>query len=182
MAVKNPKILVVDTDVFSAASGKNATDPTPIQCRDFLQEILKTGHFVLVTDAVYAEWQRHSSPFADNSFTTMRQRGKVKRVRGEIVDHDLRDKIFAVIQKHMIPIVTKDMHLIESARMADEIIASRDNVRQHFHAAAIHIEELQSIVWVNPTVEAEDCIVWLRQSAPADDFRKLSYVQTSDDE
>ena len=49
MTVKNPKCLVVDTNIAQSAGGHNALDPIPILCRDFLEEIRKTGHSIIMT-------------------------------------------------------------------------------------------------------------------------------------
>ena len=116
MRVKNQKILVIDTDIVSAASEKGI-HPISGQCRDFLKEIRKAGHYILLTGDLNAEWDRHISSFAKDWFTKMRQKGKVRRVRQRTQDDDLRQKVFAVIHKNALLNVKKDMHLIEAARL-----------------------------------------------------------------
>ncbi|MEO1288584.1 MAG: hypothetical protein AAFV93_12515 [Chloroflexota bacterium] len=82
--------------------------------------------------------------------------------------------ILSVLPKDVHKAVTKDFRLIEGALQADEIVSSLDEkMRGHFKRASIKVDEIASIVWVNPANQDEECIIWLRQSAPADDFRKL---------
>ena len=70
----------------------------------------------------------------------------------------------------------KDIHLIETALAADEIVSSLDEaVRGHFKRICDPISEIQQIVWVNPTNPDEGCIPWLREGAKAEDERKLGY-------
>jgi hypothetical protein len=73
--------------------------------------------------------------------------------------------------------VRKDMRLIEAAILADRTVSSQDEkIRGHFRRATMHIEELRTIIWVNPTLESERCIVWLREGCPADMHRNLAYI------
>ena len=62
--------------------------------------------------------------------------------------------------------------------MTDKIVASRDDrVRGHFGSACQHIEVIRNVMWVNPVVEEESCIVWLKQGAPVELERQLGFRQ-----
>jgi len=70
----------------------------------------------------------------------------------------------------------KDCHLLEAARATGGRVVSRDEtVRQLFRAASDRVGELRGIVWVNPTVAAEQPIAWLEAGAPADPERQLGH-------
>jgi hypothetical protein len=176
VAIKNPRILVVDADIAQATGGKNAIHPTPVRCREFLREIYKLGHKVIFTDDILKEWENHQSDYAKDWYLEMITSGKIRRVKGDSRDVDLREVILEAIQEDARHVVEKDLHLIEAAKLADEIVASMDNImRNHLKRAAIKIEILETIVWVNPTTQEENCIIWLREGAPSDEPRCLGY-------
>ncbi|MGB7340178.1 MAG: hypothetical protein WBC91_14875 [Phototrophicaceae bacterium] len=177
MTVKNPKCLVVDASVLRAAKKANAIHPVPIMCRDFLDEIFKSGHKVIMTPEIKVEWDKHiRSNFAKDWYFNMLKRGRLLVVQKNVIDDNLRQLILDITAPDVINAVTKDMRLIEAALQADEIISSLDDkMRGHFKRAALKIDEIQSVVWINPINADEDCIIWLRQSCPPDDFRLLSY-------
>ena len=77
--------------------------------------------------------------------------------------------------------VEKDMLLIEAAQVAEKIIFSRDeNSREPLHFAAAtadELRELRSISWLNPDFpENDDCISWMENGCPVENYCKLGYV------
>ena len=177
MTVKNPKCLAIDADVARASGGKDAIYPKPKLCRDFLNEVYKLGHSMIVTDDIYEEWRNHRSDHARIWYRQMVQRGKINRHRGNTHNDTLREKIARVVEKNAIKSVLKDMRWIEAALLVDKIVASSDErMRGHLSNAAQKISELTVIVWVNPSDANENCIFWLRQSAPPESFRQLGYT------
>jgi len=183
MAIKNPKCLVIDTSVMFAASTKALNLPSPSQaCADFLIEILKLGHSVIMTDEILEEWDRYNlttksfDPKLAAWYPTMRRKGKIRRHFGNTQNEELRQIIFATIDPNAVEAVRKDMRLIEAAILADELVASRDEkMRGHFGRASLKVEALQVIVWVNPSTQEENCMIWLREGAPADKERMLGF-------
>jgi len=177
LTVKNPKCLVIDASIARASGGIEAFDPIPQMCRDFLQETLKCGHSIIITDGLFREWTKHSSKFAWNWYIQMQRKGKIKRHIGSTEYEELRQAIIQFIEQNAITNVLKDMLLLEAALLADKIVASRDErIKGHFSRAARGIEELRPIVWVNPTIQDEECIIWLRENAQADAYRLLGYL------
>lgn len=176
MAVKNPKCLVIDTSVVQAAGGENAVLPEPKLCRDFLNEILKLGHRIMTTNDLLEEWKKHD--LVNRAwYVKMSLRGQVEYLPGDTQRADLREAVLRVVETNAIENVRKDMYLVEAAMLADNTVCSRDErIRGHFHRATPHVEELRAIIWVNPTVENEACVIWLREGCPADTHRHLAYV------
>ena len=78
-------------------------------------------------------------------------------------------------QENQIPVMRKDFHLLEAARISDQTIISLERrVRRHFAYAAQRVDEIEDIVWVNPNrTEEEEPLVWLQNGAPPEDHRKL---------
>ena len=67
--------------------------------------------------------------------------------------------------------VLKDLHLIEAALLSDRIVVSLDeSARMLFQ-----VQELNSIIWVNPVSERPRMQSWLEQGAPAVDEWKLGH-------
>jgi hypothetical protein len=178
VGVKNPKLLVIDADIAQSAGGGNAIYPVPKQCRDFLTEVLKTGHRMVMTPALLSEWEAHESSFTRSWRTQMVSRKQVQRfgyAGNDITDENLRNDINQYApDSGACQAMLKDVHLIEAALAAEQIVTSQDErVRSHFKVMSQPIVKLRPIVWVNPTIAQETCIEWLRQSAPPDDERKL---------
>ncbi len=173
MKTGNPKRLVIDANV-ARASGGVATHPQAKHCRDFLQEMLSLGHSVVMTPEISSEWNRRQSPFALRWRVLMATSNKVCSANSP-VDKDLRKKIKeAAEEKNQIPVMRKDFHLLEAARVSDQTIISLERrVRRHFAYAAQHVDELRDIVWVNPDRTEEEPLVWLQNGAPPEECRKL---------
>lgn len=179
MAVKNPKCLVIDTSITKAAGGANALDPKSKKCRELLEELPKLRHSVIVTDDIDEQWNDHPSAKFKQWRSIMTQKGLIDRRRGDVKNEELREQIAQAVEPNAIAKVMDDMLLIEAALLVDKTICSDDdNMRGHLRRAARQVIELHPIVWVNPTDEVEQCILWLRQSAPDEPHRQLGYEQT----
>jgi hypothetical protein len=71
----------------------------------------------------------------------------------------------------------KDVHLLEAALTTDKLIISLNEVdRKRFQAIAQKIGEIRALIWVNPVLVEEQCIVWLENRCPAEKQRQLGYV------
>ena len=67
-----------------------------------------------------------------------------------------------------------DVHLIEAALGTDRLVASQDErARGIFREASRGVRELKPIIWVNPTLSADDPIGWLRNGARSEAHRQL---------
>ena len=70
----------------------------------------------------------------------------------------------------------KDLRLIEAALATDKTVISLDDktARKFFGKAAVQVDELKDIVWVNPDkIEEEKPIEWLENGAEAERDRLL---------
>lgn len=106
----------------------------------------------------------------------MLKKGRIRVVAKDTIDESLREKIFECIDPSAKANVEKDMRLVEAALLADEIVTSLDDkMRKHFQGVAKIVTDIEAVIWVNPIEDDEGCIIWLRQSIPADDFRQLGY-------
>ncbi len=70
-----------------------------------------------------------------------------------------------------------DLLLVEAALATDRTVASLDeSVRALFRQATGQVGELRAIVWVNPELEEDESIPWLKRGAPADPEHMLGYA------
>ena len=176
MPVKNPKRLVVDSDIVHAASDRpGARRPAP-RCRDFLEEIRALGHAVVITRAIQSEWRTHLRSYARDWFDLMERRRLIVRTLVR-EDEDLRAALSTMAANDgERAAMLKDCHLLEAALATDRIIASLERVaRGRFRRAAPLVREIREIVWVDPEREEEAAIIWLRRGAPAEKHRMLGY-------
>lgn len=125
------------------------------------------------------EWDAHKSLFARTWLTAMASRGRVifdevppgKRMRREI------EKAGAANQRD-VAALRKDFHLVEAAIATDRTVVSLDEtVRQLFMAAAQGVAAITKVVWVNPTITAEQPVTWLKNGAKPENARMLGYLE-----
>ena len=119
------------------------------------------------------EWSTHLSRFSRKWLTQMH--GK-KQVHGDDAPRaeNLRRRIVAAVPDNRQQAAEKDVHLIEAALGTDRLVASQDErARGIFREASRGVRELKPIVWVNPTLPADDPIGWLRNGAQSEECRRL---------
>jgi hypothetical protein len=115
---------------------------------------------------IAGEWKKHQSRFASSWLVAMQSKGKIVRI--EIPeDSTLPEKLEQLeVGEKGIKAMLKDVHLVEAARQTDlRIVSSDEAARKLFRAASEHIDELKPIHWVNPTIQEDNCIVWLQAGA-----------------
>lgn len=70
--------------------------------------------------------------------------------------------------------VMKDVPLMTAALVTDRILASLDEeARRLFRTCAVKVAAIQGIVWLNPALEEEACVEWLKAGANAEPRRRL---------
>ena len=169
------KRLVIDANV-ARASGAKANDGEAKHCREFLLKVSSLNYRIIMSPEMRSEWNKHQSDFALRWRGAMARRNQVCGVKKSPTDKDLRKKIKeAAEEENQIPVMRKDFHLLEAARISDQTIISLERrVRRHFAYVAQRIGEIRDIVWVNPErVEEEEPLVWLQNGAPPEECRKL---------
>ncbi|MEQ8753220.1 MAG: hypothetical protein RID09_06840 [Coleofasciculus sp. G1-WW12-02] len=170
------KRLVIDASVARSSGGEDATYPTSVHCRDFLQAVLDICHKVVMTPDIKEEWDKHQSIFALRWRRRMVAKGKFVFLDVPL-DKELWDKIdqIAATNRQRAEMF-KDLRLLEAAIATDKIVISLDDntARTFFSQAAVEINTLKEIVWVNPDkVEEETPIEWLGSGAKPDSKRLL---------
>jgi hypothetical protein len=172
------KRLVIDASVARSSGGEEATYPTSVHCRDFLQAVLDICHKVVMTPDIKEEWDKHQSVFALRWRRRMVAKGKFVFLKEVSVDKELWDKIDLIAatdrqRREMF----KDLRLLEAAIATDKTVISLDDktARTFFSQAASEINALKEIVWVNPDkVEEETPIEWLESGAKPESKRLLA--------
>ncbi len=193
MAIKSSKRLVIDASVARAAGEIKPPAVTEHQtsksCRDFLLEVKKICHKIVMTDDIRLEWEKveilegdhwrkgHQSRFSSRWLATMQDLDKLVEL-GESHDDLLRSEIEeSASDKHLSAIMLKDVHLVEGALLADHAIVSlEDRCLNHFIAIADKVPKLKQLVWINPAKAEEQPIQWLRQGAKLEKERRLGYL------
>jgi len=144
-----PSRRLVDDASIGAAAG--LTDfPTSLRSREFLMEVLKISHRVVMTRDLAREWDNHQTRFSARWRAEMRSRRK-------IVDLEATENAEVRNQVRTSAAVLKDLHLIEAALATDRIVVSRDG---------LVVDASKDIVWVNAVLEGGHAVYWLRNGAP----------------
>lgn len=172
------RALVVDTDVASCCGGPDATYPKSKRCRDFLLTYLtKTGHAVVVTPEIEAEWKLHQSRFFRQWRVAMYARRRVRRAP-ECHNVNLRRRVGTLeISEKRKGEILKDLHLIEAAAATDRAVCSTDETVHGYLTEHCNVlSECREIEWVNPDLDGERAKQWLLEGAPSERLRKIGYA------
>ncbi|MBE9129105.1 MULTISPECIES: hypothetical protein [unclassified Coleofasciculus] len=170
------KQLVIDASVARSAGGKDAKAPTSINCTKFLEAVLDICHKVVMTPDIKEEWNKHQSVFALG--WRRRMVAKRKFVFLDVpIDNELWNSIdqIAGTDKQRAEMF-KDLRLLEAAMATDKTVISLDDntARRFFSKAALQVDELKEIVWVNPDkVKNKKPIEWLQNGANPEPKRLL---------
>jgi len=105
MAVPSRR-LVVDASVASAAG--HTLRPSSFRSREFLVEVLKISHRIVMTAALAEEWDKHQSLFALRWRANMRSQAKIVDVV-DVENADVRSQVTMSLA------LMKDLHLVEAS-------------------------------------------------------------------
>jgi len=94
-----------------------------------------------------------------------------------VVDNDLWCQVEAKAESDKERgVMVKDLRLVEAAIATDLTVISLDNqVRKCFANAALQVDELKGIIWVNPAETAEKTLDWLQKGAEPEIERSLGF-------
>ncbi|MBY6274126.1 MAG: hypothetical protein CW346_18345 [Bacillaceae bacterium] len=169
--------LVVDASVLRAAGTAACTRAR--NSRDVLEGILRNGHYVVVTRAIVQEWDRHSSYLGLLWRSRMMNRRRLVTI--PLGTSNIRGLVLQYAPADARHVIEKDIHLIEAALNASEIIFSLDlRARGHFSRLTPYAPDLCRVVWVSPEVDfqvCEDCISG--QTAELTDYTLKAVLERS---
>ncbi|HEV3468830.1 MAG TPA: hypothetical protein VG148_05885 [Pyrinomonadaceae bacterium] len=170
---------MVDASVAGAAGGKTATALVSKDCRAFLEALRReTECCIVLPPGLRDEWDRHRSGFAATWLVSMTSRRRVipdevppsRRMRREVEK--------AAANQRDLKALRKDFHLVEAAVATDRTVVSLDEVvRRLFKAAAQSVAAIKKVVWVNPSIAAEQPVRWLRNGAKPENARMLGHLE-----
>lgn len=164
MSRKMSKALVIDASV--ARSAGETDHPVSSACRRTLSTVLKVCHRVVMCKEIVREWEKHQSRYSSIWLAAMQSKGKIVRI--EIPEESsLSERLWRLdVGEKRIKAMLKDVHLVEAARQTDFRILSGDEAaRGLFCSASEQIDELKPIHWINPVIEEDNCIEWLKAGA-----------------
>lgn len=138
--------------------------PSSFRSREFLSEVLKISHRIVMTADLAKEWDEHQSLYAARWRAEMRSRDKIIDIT--VVKNDQVRR-----QLVMTTAVQKDLHLIEAALETDKIVVSLDDRAQ----AQLRVEATKDVMWVNAVLEGGHAVYWLRNGAPVVEEWKLGH-------
>jgi hypothetical protein len=136
--------LVVDASVASAAG--QTRHPTSFRSREFLGEVLKISHRMVMTATIADEWDRHQSLYATRWRAEMRARNKVID-SSDVQNEEVRRQV------RLSKTVQKDLHLIEAALATDQIVISLDDRAQ----AELCVNATKEVTWVKCSCGRRAC-------------------------
>jgi hypothetical protein len=168
------RCLVVDASVARAAGPFESQHPIGAHCRDFLIAIRGICLHVAWSESIKIEWDKHQGSFASQWRVSMMNLKKLRPITNERLEL-FRAAIAEQSQDNNVAaIMLKDAHLVEAAWACDRRVASLDDtVRGHFRYLASAFDALRTIIWLNPAIEEEQVLEWLKSGAPAQRHRRL---------
>lgn len=120
-----------------------------------------------MTSAIQEEWDEHQSGFARKWRRSMVAKKKLV-VLNPLKRKDIRQYIKGQnVSDNKKNAMLKDCHLIDAALASDyRVISLDDTVKNLFSATTGNIDDLRTILWVNPAHDYVKVIGWLKDSAP----------------
>ncbi len=169
------KRIVIDTSIASASGPPNSKKPISSHCRDFLIAVIEICHKVVFTTGILNEWDEHQSRFAKSWLVKMKSRNKLIKLEETSIKKLSRKSRRYIASSDCSEAIEKDILLIEAARSSDMIIASGDdNMRRILKENKEKIPELSRIIWINPCIDEENVIQWLKDGAKIERERYLA--------
>jgi hypothetical protein len=183
MTKKLFKSIVIDASVACSCGeqGLHIHEIRGKAIRDFLNAmLLETEHHAVMTKEIGDEWNNHSHSFARKWRRYMDGKRRIDHLNIS-PNSTLKRKIETLdCSDKDLQLMLKDQRLIDAAIGADNTVASLDEtVRKLFAKGSIQIEELRDIVWVNPTNDDEEPVLWLKNGAEPEEGRMLSRIPHS---
>lgn len=174
MRQRDAKRLVIDTDVVSAASSTGSERAGA--CRTFLDTMYSTFHRVVLTEKWIDEWKDYRSRYSSLWLTKMYGKRRVDNDIALPPSQTLEERVCAVIPTLAAQrAAQKDLNLIQAALATDRRVVSLDQeARLAFATAGKVIAEIGATIWVNPEMESETPVQWLRSGAPNETARQLA--------
>jgi hypothetical protein len=133
-----------------------------------------------MSGALCSEWKRHGSVIATEWRKAMKDKRRLHMIDcapDEAFRSAITSTQYLIKSNGALPIVMEDIHLIELAFKSDKTIVSLDDdVRVHFKNLSKTVVCLKVVVWVNPEIESEQPIEWLKNGANPEEHRMLGYT------
>ncbi len=167
MKNKQSKRLVIDASIAQAAG--TTEHPTSKLSRECLSAVLQICHKIVMTPAIFQEWNKHQSLFAKKWLRCMI--AKKKMVTGVDLTENEKKQIRENIEEfdtssNKVKAMLKDVHLLEAALATDCVVVSSDEkVRHLFSDLSQQLVSVKRVAWVNPINSLEMTIDWLENGA-----------------
>ena len=124
--------------------------------------------------SIKKEWDKHQSNYALEWLVSM---VKIRKLR--YIPDAPNDEFRESVRDNnpdggVVEIILKDAHLVEAAWATEHRVTSLDDVvRGHLCRSIAYCPQLQTILWANPAIEAENIVDWIENGLPDEDARKL---------
>ena len=168
-------VMVVDTSVARAASGRpGAGFPSP-QCTQAL-EYIGSNYLIAMSKELREEWKRHQTQYAENWLAEQIGRKRVKLGAAHWPDEVLLLEAAQSLPGNGPTEVQKDLHLVALAMTHDKRVVSND-LRQRSLLRRISElpDSVRSLMWAS--VAAGEAIPWLETGCPEQNHLKVGVIQ-----
>ncbi len=153
---------VIDADIVRSA-GKSE-HPRSKSCRLFLQEIKNQENCYLCMDSTLSlEWHKHKSVFSIRWYASMVAKKRIIHIKESPFSFEEKIKNSDNLTKNQKKAALKDVHLINIATKCNKKIASGDDTAKNIYIILSNNNtELKKIIWLNPIIEHEAVISYLK--------------------
>ena len=182
---RNRRNLVVDADIVRSAGTAQATHPRSSLCRLVLEEVSDSGHSIVLSKALSAEWRRHMSGYSYTWLTRMQSSSRIIRVSDDDLPDltgTLNDCSCSATDDRRREAIAKDIHLVATAMapQAGKAVVSADRAVRSYLIVHVPCDaRIGVVVWVNPEIEGDRCLEWLKAGAKLERNRQLRRLGSS---
>lgn len=173
------KEIVIDANVAYSSGDSdrlfNPIDAGPVNhSRQCLNAVLESGHSVVFSRALMAEWGNHANAYAKRWLRTMEQKGRVNRHDGDEFAPLLDPACACLASKKQMAALTKDFHLAQSALATGQLILSNECwFPRYVRKACDAVPDLLLLHYSNPIIEQLSCEAWIKSGAEKEPTRRI---------
>jgi hypothetical protein len=177
MSRLNRKKLVLDASIAlgSYHSMFNPTSSLPGDAnRRTLEAVWEEEHVAVFNRQLEREWRDHESPFATAWRGRMVLKNRTVTDEGSDFSPLLQVACDCLPNPEEKASLAKDFHLIQSALATGQLILSNEmRFPRQVTQACTAIPELAQLHYGNPSIEGEDCRLWIKAGAEKEPNRRI---------
>lgn len=177
MSRLNSKQLVLDASLALGSSDRMfnpVDDATGNRNRKCLAAVWEEEHVAVFNRQLQREWREHASPSATAWLQRIIRKSRMVVNEGNEFSPLLQPACVCLPSAGEKADLAKDFHLVQSALATGQLILSNEvRFPSQVTRACVAVPELAQLYYGNPSIEGEDCRLWIKAGAEKEPARRI---------